>query len=110
MTENSNLLIQNMLNARAEFGKAKHEYINAIQEFWGNAIENIHISFHGNKIYITFFSWFSLDDKFLLKFCNEFGLLSPTVKIHQYTNNGWITSYEWEFIKILKDGDMNDKK
>ena len=106
MTENLNLLIQNVLNARAEFGKAKQEYINTIQDFWGDAIENIHIHFHGNKIYITFISWCSLDDKFLLRFCNEFGLLSPTIKIHQYTNAGWLTSYEWKFIKILKDGDV----
>ena len=95
-----------MLNARAEFGKAKYEYINAIQKFWGHTIENTYISFNGNKMYINFESWCSLDDKFLLKFCNEFGLLSPTVKIHQYTNNGWITNYRWEFIKILKDCDV----
>ena len=107
MTENSNLLLSNMLNARAEFRKAKYDYINAIQEFCGDAIEHIDISFHGNKMYVTFMSWGPFDDKFLLKFCNEFCLLSPIIKIHQYTNAGCLTSYEWKFIKILKDCDIN---
>lgn len=96
-------LLNNMLNAKIEFGKAKYDYINAIQEFWGHTIDNTYISFNGNKMYINFESWCCLDDKFVLKFCNEFGLFEfPTVEIHQYTNNGWITSYHWEFIKILE--------
>lgn len=105
----TDFLLNNMLNARAEFGKTKHEYINAIQEFCGDAIEGIDISFRGNKMYINFESWCSLDDKFLSKFCNEFGLFEfPTVEIHQYTNNGWIISYNWEFIKILEGRVIND--
>lgn len=103
----TDFLLNNMLNARMEFGKAKYDYINAIQEFWGHTIEDTHISFRGNKMYVTFRSWSPFDDKFLLKFCNEFTLLSPTVKIHQYTNNGWITSYHWEFIKILESCDID---
>ena len=99
MSEKSNLLLGNMLNAKTEFEKAKHEYINAIQEFYGNAIENIHISFHRNKMYITFNSWDSLDDRYLLKFCNKFGFLAPTVKFEELSENFII--YEWKFIKIL---------
>lgn len=94
-----NDLLWNMLNARAEFGKAKHDYINAIQEFCGDAIKDIHISFHGNKMYVTFMSWCPFDDKFLLKFCDEFGLLSP---IMEFKNLGELTTiYNWKFIKIL---------
>ena len=100
MSENSNLLLWNMLNARTEFGKAKHEYINAIQEFCRNAIENIHISFHGNKMYVTFESWSPFDDGYLLKFCNEFGFLAPIAKFKELSDS--FTIYKWEFIKILE--------
>lgn len=95
-----NDLLWNMLNARAEFGKAKHDYINAIQEFCGDAIENIHISFHGNKMYVTFESLTPFGDKYLLKFCNEFGFLAPIVEFKELAE--CFTVYKWKFIKILE--------
>lgn len=92
-------LLWNMLNARAEFGKAKHEYINSIQEFLGDAATNIRVSFYGNKMYITFESWCPFDDKFLLKFCNEFEILAPIMEFKELSAS--MTLYSWKFIKIL---------
>lgn len=91
--------LNNLLSARMEFGKAKHEYINCIYDFLGDAVNYIHIKFHGNKMYITFESFCSFDDKYLLKFCNEFGFLAPICEFKEL--NEYLTRYKWEFIKIL---------
>ena len=92
-------LLDNLLSKRMEFGQAKQEYINSIKEFCRDAISHVRIKFHENKMYVTFESWCPFDDKYLLKFCNEFGFLAPTVKIIEL--NGSFTIYKWEFIKIL---------
>ena len=101
ISENGRFL-SNLLAKRTAFAEAKQEYIHSIEHFCGNQIENVRIKFYGNKMYVTFESWVPFDDKFLLKFCNEFDLLSPTIEVHQYTNTGLITSYKWKFIKILE--------
>lgn len=100
MTEKEKLL-NNLLSARTEFGKAKHEYKNAISDFLGDGAEYIHIKFHGNKMYLTFESFCSFDDKYLLKFCNEFGFLTPLIEFKELSDH--LTIYKWEFIKILGD-------
>lgn len=91
--------LNNLLSARTEFGKAKQEYKNAISDFLGDAPEYIHIKFHGNKMYLTFESFCSFDDKYLLKFCNEFGFLAPICEFKEL--NKYLTIYHWKFIKIL---------
>ena len=98
MTEKEKLL-NNLLSARMEFERAKQEYKNAIFDFLGDAVKYIHIKFHGNKMYLTFESFCSFDDKYLLKFCNEFGFLAPLIKFKEL--NKHLTVYKWEFIKIL---------
>ena len=97
MIENAKLL-NNLLSARAEFGKAKQEYINCISDFLGDAVNYIHINFHGNKMYVTFESFCYFSDKYLLKFCNEFGL-APLIEFKELDRNP--TVYKWKFIKIL---------
>lgn len=97
MTEKEEL--NNLLSARMEFGKAKQEYKNAISDFLGDAAEYIHIKFHGNKMYVTFESFCPFSDKYLLKFCNEFGFLAPLIEFKEL--NEHLTVYKWEFIKIL---------
>lgn len=92
-------LLNNMLSARIEFGKAKQEYKNCISDFLGDAVNYIHIKFHGNKMYVTFESFCSFSDKYLLKFCNEFGFLTPLIEFNELNEN--ITVYRWKFIKIL---------
>ena len=99
MIENAKLL-NNLLSARTEFGKAKQEYINCISDFLGDAVNYIHINFHGNKMYVTFESWSPFDDGYLLKFCNEFGFLAPIAKFKELSDS--FTIYKWEFIKILE--------
>lgn len=98
MTEKEKLL-NNLLSARTEFGKAKQEYKDAISDFLGDAVKYIHINFHGNKMYVTFESFCPFDNKFLLKFCNEFGFLAPTMESQKLHRN--IIVYSWKFIKIL---------
>lgn len=98
MTEKEKLL-NNLLSARTKFGKAKQEYKDAISDFLGDAVEYIHIKFHGNKMYVTFGSFCSFNDKYLLKFCNEFGFLAPVIEFKELNRD--ITVYKWEFIKIL---------
>lgn len=92
-------LLNNLLSARTEFGKAKQEYINCISDFLGDAVNYIHINFHGNKMYVTFESFCPFDDKYLLKFCNEFGFLAPLIEFQELHRD--ITVYSWKFIKIL---------
>ena len=91
--------LNNLLTKRMEFGKAKQEYKYAISDFLGGAAEYIHIQFHGNKMYVTFESFCPFDDKYLLKFCNEFGFLAPLIEFKEL--NEHLTVYKWEFIKIL---------
>ena len=91
--------LNNLLSARIEFGKAKKEYKDAISDFLGDAVNYIHIKFHGNKMYLTFESFCSFSDKYLLKFCNEFGFLAPLIEFKELNRD--ITVYKWEFIKIL---------
>lgn len=91
--------LNNLLSARMEFGKAKQEYINCISDFLGDAVNYIHIKFHGNKMYVTFESFCPFDDKYLLKFCDEFGFLAPLIEFKELNRN--LTVYKWEFIKIL---------
>ena len=91
--------LNNLLTARTEFGKAKQEYINSIFDFLGDAVKYIHIKFHGDKMYVTFESFCPFDDKYLLKFCNEFGFLAPLIEFKELNSN--ITVYKWKFIKIL---------
>ena len=98
MIENAKLL-NNLLSARTEFGKAKQEYKNAISDFLGDAVNYIHINFHGNKMYVTFESFCSFNDKYLLKFCNEFGFLAPVIEFKEL--NEHLTVYKWEFTKLL---------
>ena len=98
MTEKEKLL-NNLLSARMEFEKAKQEYKNAIFDFLGDAVKYIHIKFHGNKMYLTFESFCSFNDKYLLKFCNEFGFLAPLIEFKEL--NEHLIVYKWEFIKIL---------
>ena len=94
-------LLFNSLNKRKEFDVAKQEYINSIQEFCGDAISNIRINFQrNNKMYVTFESFGPFNDKYLLKFCNEFGFLAPTIEFKELAAN--ITVYNWKFIKILE--------
>lgn len=92
-------LLNNLLSARMEFGKAKQEYKDAISDFLGDAVNYIHIKFHGNKMYVTFESFGSFSDKYLLKFCNEFGFLAPLIEFKELNRD--ITVYKWEFIKIV---------
>ena len=99
MTEKSNLLLSNMLNTRIEFEKAKYEYINAIKEFCGGSVRNINISFYENKMYVTFESWCPFNDRYLLKFCNEFGFLAPIVEMEELAETCIL--HNWRFIKIL---------
>lgn len=91
--------LNNLLSARMEFAKAKQEYKDAIYQFLGDAVKHIHIKFHGNKMYVTFESFCSFSDKYLLKFCNEFGFLAPLIEFKELNRD--ITIYKWEFIKIL---------
>ena len=56
-------LLNNMLSARTEFGIAKQKYKDVIYQFLGDAVSHIHIKFHGNKMYLTFESFCSFDDK-----------------------------------------------
>lgn len=94
-------LLFNLLNKRKEFDVAKQEYINSIQEFCGDAISNIRINFQkNNKMYVTFESLCPFNDKYLLKFCNEFGFLAPTIEFKELAEN--FTVYNWKFIKILE--------
>lgn len=94
-------LLFNLLNKRKEFDVAKQEYINSIQEFFGDAISNIRINFQrNNKMYVTFELLCTFNDKYLLKFCNEFGFLAPTIEFEELSAN--ITVYIWKFIKILE--------
>ena len=96
---NKSKLLNNLLTKRTEFGQAKQEYINAIIDFCGDMIDNVHLSFHGNKMYVTFESFTPFNDKYLLKFCNVFGFLALTTKVNQLSSS--IIIYKWEFIKIL---------
>lgn len=97
MTEKEKL--NNLLSTRMEFERAKQEYKDAISDFLGDAVKYMHIKFHGNKMYVTFESFCSFSDKYLLKFCNEFGFLAPLIEFKEL--NEYITVYKWKFIKIL---------
>lgn len=97
MTEKEKL--NNLLSARMEFGKAKQEYKDTIHKFLGDEAKYIDINFHGNKMYLTFESFCPFDDKYLLKFCNEFGFLAPLIEFQELNRD--ITVYSWKFIKIL---------
>lgn len=94
-----NELLAGMLDARTEFEKAKQEYINSIKEFCHDNIDHVRISFKGNKMYVTFESWSPFADRYLLKFCNEFGFLAPIVEFKELAE--CFTLYKWKFIKIL---------
>jgi len=50
-------------------------------------------------MYMTFESFCPFDDKYLLKFCNEFGFLAPFIEFEELSKH--ITVYRWKFIKIL---------
>ena len=89
-----------LLNARKGYDNAKKEYIAVIQDFLGDAASNINIKFKRNKMYLTFESFCPFDNKYLLKFCNEFGLLSPIMEVKELSPN--FTLYYWKFIKILE--------
>ena len=98
--ESMNEELSFLLYTREEFEKAKHEYINTIKEFCGDAIRNIHVSFQGNKMYVTFESWCPFADRYLLKFCNEFGFLAPIVEMEEFAETCIL--HKWEFVKILE--------
>ena len=51
-------------------------------------------------MYVNFESVCPFDDKYLLKFCNEFGFLAPKIEFKQLSD--LLTVYKWEFIKILR--------
>ena len=91
--------LNNLLSARINFAKAKQEYKDVIYNFLGGAVEYMHIKFNGNKMYVTFESFCPFDDKYLLKFCNEFGFLAPICEFKEL--NEYLTIYKWKFIKIL---------
>lgn len=98
MTEEEKLL-NNLLSARTDFAKAKQEYKDAIYKFLGDGVKFININFHGNKMYVTFESFCSFNNKYLLKLCNEFGFSAPLIEFKELNRD--IPVYRWEFIKIL---------
>ncbi len=98
-TINNSVLLNDLLEKRTAFAQAKQEYINAIKDFLGNAIDYVHISFKRNRLYVSFESFATFDDKYLLSFCDEFGFLAPMVKIEHL--QGSISLYKWEFIKLM---------
>ena len=75
--------LNNLLSARIEFAKAKQEYKDTIYKFLGDAAKYIDIIFDRNKMYLIFESVCPFDDKYLLKFCNEFGFLAPICEFEE---------------------------
>ena len=91
-------LISQLINVRNEYKEIEKKYIESIEEFCHNSIENTHITFKRNKMYVTFESFAMMTDKFMLKFCIEFGFLSPIIEYH---NLGGVVIHEYKFIKII---------
>ena len=100
MTEKLLFKFNQFIKARKEYQTLKKEYIKSIEEYCHNDINHTKITFKGNKMGVTFESFAMMSDKFMLKFCNEFGFLAPIIE-YKDLGNDWIL-YKYKFIKIFE--------
>ena len=95
----NNKALSELILARENYNQKEKEYIKLIEDYCYNQIENTRVKFNKNKMYVTFESWSYMSDKFMLKFCNEFGFLSPIIEFKELSET--FTIYKFKFIKII---------
>ena len=95
----NNKVLSELLLAREDYNQKEKEYIKLIEDYCFNQIEHTRVEFNKNKMYVTFESWSPMSDRFMLKFCNEFGFLSPIIEFKELSET--ITIYKFKFIKII---------